>query len=201
MKHAKREQLQVDDIRQALRIRNMDLVGTSETRFSILGKQGMRNPKIWSLLECTTGTSSKEIELVELLENPALTQKRAPELSLHWLALEGIQPIIPKNPPPHLMNCIGFSKLKNNPLVDRPKPLPSQTYHILSKELRLYFEKVVSTVKEGNEGLLEAGKFPCLFHYFQPWKVFEETLVYISYFLISLNLLLNRYLHVDQCSQ
>ena len=45
--------------------------------------------------------SEKEIDVVKLATNPALP-KIPPEVALkaHWLAIEGIQPAIPENPPP-----------------------------------------------------------------------------------------------------
>jgi len=70
-------------------------------------------------------------------------------VSLHWLAIDGIQPTIPQNPTPAVKEPLWKANANTNKVVPLVK-------HVLSKELQLYFEKVRSTLLEGTATAIDA---------------------------------------------
>lgn len=86
----------------------------------------------------------EEIDLDEYLERPLPKIPLRPYIQSHWLAIEGVQPPIQQNPI----------------LIERPAPkqdslsiyqedleLKQQNRHLLTKELSMYFEKILQTIE------------------------------------------------------
>lgn len=95
MKHEKRQKLATHDIDHALKVKNI------EPTYGFFAKDHIPFP----LLEVVENyTEEKEIDFNEMIATaggvnwpklPLETSMRA-----HWLAIDGIQPTVPDNPPP-----------------------------------------------------------------------------------------------------
>ncbi|KAF9319805.1 hypothetical protein BG003_008099 [Podila horticola] len=168
MRHGKRTKLTVDDINNALRVRNVEpLYGFSSadpTRFK-------------RTTAGSTSTGQQELFFVEdeELDFEAILSAPLPKVPLdvtytaHWLAIEGVQPAIVQNPTPSDAKSDLFNKRIK---LDQPsQPVtpgikagaqPTATgaaevqplvKHVLSKELQMYYERITSAVLSQDEVL------------------------------------------------
>ncbi len=99
------------------------------------------------------------VDFNKLLQTPLPPVPRDVTFSVHWLAIEGVQPAIPQNPSVK-KNALIAKKKKLNVLV---KPVVA---HVLSVELQKYFEEISSCVLGSDEsrialavGSVQAGFF------------------------------------------
>jgi len=95
MHHSKRQRMTADDINRALRVRNV------EPLFGFTSREALRYRKVpGSGVADVYYLEDEELDLNEII-NAALP--RIPldvSFTSHWLAIEGVQPAIPQNPPP-----------------------------------------------------------------------------------------------------
>ncbi|KAF9904163.1 hypothetical protein BX616_001384 [Lobosporangium transversale] len=99
MRHGKRTKLTVDDINNALRVRNVEpLYG-----FSSADPMRFRRTTVGT---GATGTSDvyyvedEELDFETILSTPLPKVPLEVTYTAHWLAIEGVQPAIPQNPTP-----------------------------------------------------------------------------------------------------
>ncbi|CEP64812.1 TATA-binding protein-associated factor TAF6 LALA0_S13e03554g [Lachancea lanzarotensis] len=176
-RHAKREVLTTEDIARALRVLNVEpLYGyqdgsarSKDVSFSKISAQGGQS--LFFL-------NDEEVDFDKLINEPLPQVPRLPTFTTHWLAIEGVQPTIPQNPslndirlsqPPIVRGAIvttvndtslqtSASEEKESQHISSIKPgqaneVKPLVKHVLSKELRIYFDKVVSalTAKENDD--------------------------------------------------
>ncbi|KAH9386611.1 transcription initiation factor TFIID subunit 6 [Nematocida major] len=89
----------------------------------------------------------EDLDLEGILNSPLPKIPNKPVISKHWLAIEGVQPQIPQNPLP--MEKMPETK-KEDTLAAMKEDIEIRNHmkHLLSKELQLYYEKIVSFIKE-----------------------------------------------------
>ncbi|KAF9188837.1 hypothetical protein BGZ51_000295 [Haplosporangium sp. Z 767] len=99
MRHGKRTRLTVDDINNALRVRNVEpLYGFSSADPTRFRRTTAGNP--------TTGSTElffvedEELDFETILSAPLPKVPLDVTYTAHWLAIEGVQPAIPQNPTP-----------------------------------------------------------------------------------------------------
>lgn len=90
----------------------------------------------------------EEIDLEEYLEKPLPKVPLRPYIQSHWLAIEGVQPPIQQNPilierPPVKQDSLS--------MYQEDLELKQQNKHLLTKELSMYFEKILQTVETDPE--------------------------------------------------
>lgn len=134
MLFSKRSKLAIDDINNALMTRNVDPLFGYDPRDNLIFKNDLLKSSIFYVPD-------EEIDLEEFLAQPLPKIPESPKITSHWLAIEGVQPQVAQNP------------------ITVEKPVPKQnqlssyaedaefkniTKHIISKELSLYFEKLLS---------------------------------------------------------
>lgn len=150
MRHAKRTTLRTSDISHALRVLNVEpLYGFAAT-----------NPVNYREAPLAPGQpplyyiEDEEVEFEKIVNAPLPKVPRDVTYTAHWLAVEGVQPAIPQNPPP-LDSTSEFNQTSTSsgPNVS-VKPLVK---HVLSKELLLYFERICrAAMDEFNDTLRSA---------------------------------------------
>ena len=90
MKHSKRDILTTDDITCALRLRKIEQLygytSSEPTKYVNGGKED-----VYYIEE-------NVVDLDKILDEQLPDIPRDSSLSIHWLAIEGIQPAIPQNP-------------------------------------------------------------------------------------------------------
>lgn len=151
MRHAKRTTMRTSDISHALRVLNVEpLYGFAAN-----------NPVKYREAPLAPGqppiyyVDDEEVEFEKIINAPLPKVPREVTYTAHWLAIEGVQPAIPQNPPPVEAKAESTQDTANGsgPEV-AVKPLVK---HVLSKELLLYFERIGKAIlDESNETLRAA---------------------------------------------
>lgn len=148
MRHSKRSTLTTQDVAQALRALDVEpLYGYESTRPLRFGEASIGPGQPLFYVE------DEEVDFEKLINAPLPKVPREMTFTAHWLAVEGVQPSIPQNPTaadsrnqelvpkgqsanPHMAAMSGNENVTVKPLVK----------HVLSSELRLYFEKICSAL-------------------------------------------------------
>ncbi|CAJ0640152.1 12667_t:CDS:10 [Entrophospora sp. SA101] len=149
MRHSKRTKLTGDDINHALRIRNVDpLYGFGLSDNSKFQRVTNNQVDLYYMED-----EENDFESVLYSNMPKVPVQvtftcMCMRDVAHWLAVEGIQPTIPHNPPPIedrkselLQNTTSTNN--NNIKQNEIKPL---VQHVLSKELETFYNKVTNTL-------------------------------------------------------
>mmetsp|Transcript_11368 Transcript_11368/g.22221 ORF Transcript_11368/g.22221 Transcript_11368/m.22221 type:complete len:436 (+) Transcript_11368:426-1733(+) len=149
MRRARRQRLTTKDVENALRVRKIPVVhgfGFSKPdKFKFLQYQNLY------FLEQEDVDLARILEDSEQLFLPKKVPLR-PSFGIHWLAINGVQPTIAENP--HLLEGQGTAKEKV-----KSDPQHGIAKHVLTKELQIYYEKVVLAVVEaalGNSAAAES---------------------------------------------
>ncbi|RCK64499.1 Transcription initiation factor TFIID subunit 6 [Candida viswanathii] len=176
MRHSKRRQLTTSDISYALKILNIEPLYGYDNSQPLNYKETMVGAGGQTLYYI----DDNEIEFEKLINQELPKVPRQVNFTAHWLAVEGVQPMVPQNPLP--------SEIKNLPAVvrgatssmlgndilslgnksedaeggaaggkksgtaggssttDKDLEIKPLIKHVLSKELKLYFDKVVEVL-------------------------------------------------------
>ncbi|KAF9391010.1 hypothetical protein CPB97_007763 [Podila verticillata] len=168
MRHGKRTKLTVDDINNALRVRNVEpLYGFSSadpTRFkrTTAGSTSTGQQELFFV-------EDEELDFETILSAPLPKVPLDVTYTAHWLAIEGVQPAIVQNPTPSDAKSDLFNKRikldqSSQPVVPGIKSGAQPTAtgaaevqplvkHVLSKELQMYYERITSAVLSQDEVL------------------------------------------------
>ncbi|KAG0083116.1 hypothetical protein BGZ93_005025 [Podila epicladia] len=169
MRHGKRTKLTVDDINNALRVRNVEpLYGFSSadpTRFkrTTAGSTSTGQQELFFV-------EDEELDFETILSAPLPKVPLDVTYTAHWLAIEGVQPAIVQNPTPSDAKSDLFNKRikldqSSQPVTPGIKSgaQPSTATgaaevqplvkHVLSKELQMYYERITSAVLSQDEVL------------------------------------------------
>lgn len=149
MKHSKRTVLSTSDVSSALRVLDIEpLYGYESTRALRFGEASIGPGQPLFYVE------DEEVDFEKLINAPLPKVPREISFTAHWLSVEGVQPSIPQNPTtadsraqdlapkgpsanPYLPALAGESMASST----TSKP---QVKHILSRELREYFERITT---------------------------------------------------------
>lgn len=169
MRHSKRRVLATTDIEKALKVLNVEpLYGYDVSRPLNFKEALVGNGQTLYYID------DEEVDFEKLVNQPLPKVPRATTFTAHWLAIEGVQPAIPQNPleseikqlPPAQRGSLSqqltetsLGTASSNHMVNgstsalnkdaEVKPLVK---HVLSKELQLYFNKVIQAlVKQDDE--------------------------------------------------
>ncbi|KAH9813789.1 TATA box binding protein associated factor-domain-containing protein [Melampsora americana] len=149
MRHAKRTKLMVEDVDYALRAKNIEpLWGFASTDTLSFRRTTSTAGNLYFV-------DDEEIDLTKIVNAQLPPIPRETSYTAHWLAVEGVQPAIPQNP--------SASELKNHPAFpaylsasrsdskhdDEPKKMSINQH--LSRELRLYFDRVTSAASSDDQ--------------------------------------------------
>lgn len=168
MRHSKRTELSTDDINSSLVMRRCEpLYGFPAGAGPIPFHEVPGHPELYI-------PENKILDLKDILAAKLPRPPIAVNVVPHWLAVEGVQPLIPENPapPPNVDRTPGVNATEHDRLFRSPvipgdvKPPPGATAvkaeqggqgavmqpvvaHELSKELQLYFDRITAVVRGG----------------------------------------------------
>jgi len=157
MRHARRTVLTTADIDLALRTLNIEPLYGHTPHAPSTFRRALPFPHLSS-----AGTvyfvEDEEIDFDKVLREEKITVPRGVNWTAHWLAVEGVQPLVPENPPavPREEPTPTGTDVKSPlpvPLVSQQgRQLPQTTQQnqlvkqVLSKELQLYYTRLTSSL-------------------------------------------------------
>lgn len=133
---SKRTILTIDDINLALESRNIEPLYGYDPNETLNFKS----------LSNFYYTPDEEIDLEDFLNKPLPKIPLKPVLQAHWLAIEGVTPLIPENIGKDTV--IDSTNTLKNYIEDTE--IKATTKHVLTKEMQLYYDKI-NTFMKGNE--------------------------------------------------
>ncbi|DAZ97466.1 TPA: hypothetical protein N0F65_009949 [Lagenidium giganteum] len=145
--HGKRAHLTTAHVNQALQARNLEgLYG--------FGASGAVKYRQCDEQKTLYFVDDDELELSEILNAPLPSLPMQPSLNIHWLAVEGVQPMIPENESIE-DDSSSRTSIKDDTFVNQVdrKPLVK---HVLTEEMQLYYTKVTEAIKSEDHELERA---------------------------------------------
>lgn len=160
MRHSKRTTLTTRDIDGALKVLNVEPLYGYETGRPVKFKEALVGPghTLYYVDE------EEEVDFDELINEPIPKVPREPTFTAHWLAIEGIQPAIPQNPhisevkalPPQVA---GSQTVHSSASLTNDVEVKPLVKHMISKELQLYFDRIVQVLLDDNGADRETALF------------------------------------------
>ncbi|KAH9924354.1 TAF-domain-containing protein [Epithele typhae] len=159
MRHAKRTTLTTSDIDQALRVLNIEPLYGHFPHNPPSFRRALPFPQVQSA-GSVYFVEDEEIEFDRVLREEKLTMPKGVSWTAHWLAVEGVQPLIPENPPAAPREVEGDAAKQGPsafpltpPSADRPLQSGKQTQQqpilikqTLSRELHLYYTRLTTSL-------------------------------------------------------
>ncbi|GAA5853117.1 hypothetical protein JCM9279_000863 [Rhodotorula babjevae] len=147
MRHSRRTRLKVDDVDEALKVRNLEPLWGFASTSQLPFKRSVT----------ATGTvyhvEDDEIDLSRVIKTDVPPVPRDISFTAHWLAIEGVQPLIKENPTPQELakyapkaattSLIPTASTSSGGPASAVTPLVK---HVLSRELQLYFTRLVDAL-------------------------------------------------------
>ncbi|KAL3636990.1 Transcription initiation factor TFIID subunit 6 [Castilleja foliolosa] len=150
MRHSRRTTLTTEDVDSALGLRNVEPIYGFASGDPMRFRRAAGHKDLFYIEE-------KEVEFKEVIEAPLPRAPLDTAVVAHWLAIEGVQPAIPENPPPEALQMLSLSvdNKKTEAKEDSvPIDLKLPIKHVLSRELQLYFEKITELTSSRSESPL-----------------------------------------------
>ncbi|XP_040248912.1 transcription initiation factor TFIID subunit 6 isoform X1 [Aegilops tauschii subsp. strangulata] len=136
MRHAKRTVLTADDVDSALSLRNVEPVYGFASGDPLRFKRAVGHKDLFYI-------DDREVDFKEIIEAPLPKAPLDTAVVAHWLAIEGVQPAIPENPPIDAIAAPTENKRTEHAKDDGlPVDIKLPVKHILSRELQMYFDKI-----------------------------------------------------------
>ncbi|AOA60610.1 Transcription initiation factor TFIID subunit 6 [Komagataella phaffii CBS 7435] len=176
MRHGKRRTLHTSDIDRALKVLNLEPLYGYDVSRPLVFKEALVGAG-----QNLYYVDDDEVDFEKLINEPLPKVPRFSTFTAHWLAIEGVQPAIPQNPSPNdIKNILPInrgsmenmfslindevkedtneeftstgpsvsSNISNQKQGLEVKPLVK---HVLSRELQLYFDKIVEVLLNQEE--------------------------------------------------
>ncbi|KAH7915472.1 TATA box binding protein associated factor-domain-containing protein [Hygrophoropsis aurantiaca] len=161
MRHARRTTITTSDIDQALRVLNIEPLYGHSSNNPPAFRRALPFPHLANVGPVYF-VEDEEIDFDRVLREEKITLPKGVSWAAHWLAVEGVQPLIPENPPavpkdleqdisksPPQTNA-GFPSTSPN---DNRHAVKKQQQHqqqlvkqVLSRELQLYYTRLTSSL-------------------------------------------------------
>ncbi|KAM3405785.1 hypothetical protein ACQJBY_000042 [Aegilops geniculata] len=136
MRHAKRTVLTADDVDSALSLRNVEPVYGFASGDPLRFKRAVGHKDLFYI-------DDREVDFKEIIQAPLPKAPLDTAVVAHWLAIEGVQPAIPENPPIDAISAPTENKRTEHAKDDGlPVDIKLPVKHILSRELQMYFDKI-----------------------------------------------------------
>lgn len=147
MRHSKRTILTADDVDAALNLRNVEPIYGFASNDPLRFKKAAGHKDFYYV-------NDLDLDLKEVTEAPLPRAPLATSVSVHWLAIEGVQPAIPENPSTEALTASSDGKKLEYKEEGIPIDIKLPVKHVLSRELQLYFDKVIELTTRKSDTLL-----------------------------------------------
>ncbi|OAY55201.1 transcription initiation factor TFIID subunit 6 [Manihot esculenta] len=144
MRHSRRTTLTTEDVDSALSLRNVDPVYGFASGDPLRFKRAAGHKDLYYI-------DDADVEFKDVMGAPLPKAPLDTSVTVHWLAIEGVQPAIPENAPVEASSDGKKSEYKEDGLpVDVKLPVK----HVLSRELQLYFDKITELTMRKSGSIL-----------------------------------------------
>ena len=172
MRHGRRTMMTTADIDQALRVLNIEPLYGHSPHNPTTFRRALPFPQV-PAAGPVYFVEDEEIDFDRVLREEKIALPKGVSWTAHWLAVEGVQPLIPENPPAiprdtdvdptaksdplklngltpavnGVVNGLGLPSTTNGPPGTK-KPIQSQQLvkQVLSRELQLYYVRLTSSL-------------------------------------------------------
>ncbi|KAG2362840.1 hypothetical protein BDR07DRAFT_1405885 [Suillus spraguei] len=161
MRHARRTTITTSDIDQALRVLNIEPLYGHNPHNPPVFRRALPFPNVANVGPVYF-VEDEEIDFDRVLREEKITLPKGVSWTAHWLAVEGVQPLIPENPPA-IPKDVDQEITKSPPQANGVFPLtpPSESRstvkkqqqqqqqlvkQVLSRELQLYYTRLTASL-------------------------------------------------------
>nr|GAT56810.1 transcription initiation factor TFIID complex 60 kDa subunit [Mycena chlorophos] len=159
MRHGRRTIMTTSDIEQALRVLNIEPLYGHSSHNPPSFKRALPFPNALAA-GSVYFVEDEEIDFERVLREERITLPRGVSWTAHWLAVEGVQPLIPENPPaipkeiaPDIKPTVLTNGIGPAPATAAAKRQEEQLQQqqqlvkqVLSRELQLYYTRLTSSL-------------------------------------------------------
>jgi transcription initiation factor TFIID subunit 6 len=157
MRHARRTTLTTSDIDRALRVLNIE---------PIYGHSAYTTPVFRRSLPYAQAASAgpvyfvedEEVDFERVLREEKLVLPPSVRWTAHWLAVEGVQPLIPENPPAVPRDDPSSTALGAAASDKRAGQQAALVKQVLSRELQLYYARLTTSILPSGAGAADPTK-------------------------------------------
>ncbi|GAB4826901.1 hypothetical protein Ancab_033779 [Ancistrocladus abbreviatus] len=147
MRHSKRTTLTAEDVDSALNLRNVEPIYGFASKDPMRFKRAAGHKDLFYI-------DDKDLEFKDVIEAPLPRAPLDTALVAHWLAIEGVQPAIPENPSVETLTAPPESKKSEYKDDVLPVDIKLPVKHVLSRELQLYFDKIIGLTIHKSDSVL-----------------------------------------------
>jgi transcription initiation factor TFIID subunit 6 len=157
MRHARRTTLTTGDIDRALRVLNIEPLYGHSPYTAPAFRRALPFPQM-SSVGPVYFVEDEEVDFERVLREEKLVLPPSVRWTAHWLAVEGVQPLIPENPP---------AVPRDDPSLTAPGAAASDkrvgqqaalVKQVLSRELQLYYDRLTSSILPSGSGTTDPTK-------------------------------------------
>ncbi|KAJ9686382.1 hypothetical protein PVL29_015336 [Vitis rotundifolia] len=149
MRHSKRTVLTTDDVDIALNLRNVEPIYGFTSGGPLRFKRAVGHKNLFYI-------DDKDLDFKDVIEAPLPKAPLDTAVVCHWLAIEGVQPAIPENAPVEVIAAPSDGKKFEQKDDGLPVDIKLPIKHVLSRELQLYFDKIIDlTVNRSDSALFK----------------------------------------------
>ncbi|XP_020534496.1 transcription initiation factor TFIID subunit 6 isoform X2 [Jatropha curcas] len=146
MRHSRRTTLTAEDVDSALSLRNVEPVYGFASGDPLRFKKAAGHKDLYYI-------DDKDVEFKDVIEAPLPKAPLDTSLTVHWLAIEGVQPAIPENAPVEVA-ASSDSKKSEYKEDGLPVDVKLPVRHVLSRELQLYFDKITELIMRKSDSII-----------------------------------------------
>ncbi|SCZ97736.1 BZ3500_MvSof-1268-A1-R1_Chr4-3g07417 [Microbotryum saponariae] len=157
MRHSRRTRLKVEDVDNALRVRNIEPLWGFASSSNLPFKKTVTSTGVVYHVE------DEEIDLSKAVKVDLPAVPREVSFTAHWLAIEGVQPLIKENPTPAELakyapktslgtNALGSGSTSTDSAAQGGAIVTPLVKHVLSRELQLYFTRLTDALATTGSG-------------------------------------------------
>ncbi|PSS14344.1 Transcription initiation factor TFIID subunit like [Actinidia chinensis var. chinensis] len=147
MCHSKRTTLTTDDVDSALHLRNVEPIYGFASGDPLRFRRAVGHKDLFYI-------DDKDLDFKDVIEAPLPKAPLDTSIVCHWLAIEGVQPAIPENAPVEVIAAPSDSKKPEQKDDGLPVDIKLPVKHVLSRELRLYFDKITELAVNRSDSVL-----------------------------------------------
>jgi transcription initiation factor TFIID subunit 6 len=157
MRHARRTTLTTADIDRALRVLNIEPLYGHSAYTNTVFRRALPYPQM-AAVGPVYFVEDEEVDFERVLREEKLVLPPSVRWTAHWLAVEGVQPLIPENPPAVPRDdpsMTASGALASDKRAGQQAALVKQ---VLSRELQLYYARLTASILPSGSGTADPTK-------------------------------------------